>query len=141
MEFASFCLLLTLLRSVSPFSAACLRRLRGSKVASARVPFFLSSPKERKGRLVFLHVTVAPSMNGSRHISSEVLDRSHLVLVFSALCCVFLPFSFSLLHAGCCVQFLELILLSVCVKTAPRLCSAWANTLPLSLSPSLPSPV
>lgn len=56
--------------------------LRGNKVASAHIPFFLSSPKERKGRLVmlrkavlqrmWLHVETAPSNFGLAGISLDV---------------------------------------------------------------------
>lgn len=50
------------LLSLSPFPIILHASLRGNKVAPAPVPFFLSSPRERKGRLVKLRkgVDVAP---------------------------------------------------------------------------------
>lgn len=74
--------------SLSLFSLICLRHLRGSKVASAHIPFFLSSPKERKGRLVMLRsgasTDVPPCNFGSARISSDVLSTQTVDRCFNS---------------------------------------------------------
>lgn len=74
--------------SLSLFSLICLRHLRGNKVASAHIPFFLSSPKERKGRLVMLRsgaLTDVPPCNfGSARISSDVLSTQTVDRCFNS---------------------------------------------------------
>lgn len=116
--------------SLSPFSLFRLRPLRGSKVASAHIPFYLSSPKERKGRLVMLRKSgastgeTAPCKRSARS-SRQMCRQWNKWIRFCSFCfCVkarrlrcfrlsapaaLPPLSPAVLLSGCCFALLSLL--------------------------------
>lgn len=127
----------------------CPRHLRASKVASAHLPFYLSSPKERKGRSVTLlqhsrlRVALVHSTRGTRQtwgsfsssisaVVASTLWRTQELRGPLCLCRCFsqaiIAFRFSL--ALCTVPCASALApLSVAEKQELRLCFAWLNML------------